>query len=257
MLPSKNPLDYPFLVLVVSFSAFWTAARVGAYFRERQLNTENDGDYDDFALLLGGALTLLGLIIGFTFSMAVNRYDQRKNYEEQEANAIGTEYVRANLLPAADAARVHTMLMNYLDQRMLHYKIRNEIQLRQLNDQTVHLQTEMWSAVTTPAAAQPSPVMALVLEGMNDVLNSQGYTQAAWWNRVPIAAWIFLIAISIFCNLLIGYGAHRNSTLRFLILPVALSVSLFLIADIDSPRGGVIRVEPRNLEAVSESLHPR
>src|SRR5258706_5887021 len=123
----------------------------------KQGNQKEDS-HEDFAFVLGATLTLLGLIVAFTFSMAVNRYDQRKNYEEQEANAIGTEYVRADLLPAADAARVHTMLMNYLDQRMLHYKIRNEIQLRQLNDQTVHLQTEMWSAVTTPAAAQPSPV---------------------------------------------------------------------------------------------------
>jgi hypothetical protein len=55
-------------------------------------------------------LTLLGLIIGFSFSMAVNRYDQRKPYEQAEANAIGTEYVRADLLPVADAAKVHTLL---------------------------------------------------------------------------------------------------------------------------------------------------
>jgi hypothetical protein len=115
----------------------------------------------------------------------------------------------------------------------------------------------MWSAVSIPAAAQPSPVMALVLVGMNDVLNSQGYTQAGWWNRVPIAAWVLLIAISTFCNMMIGYGAHRNNTFRFLILPIALSLSLFLIADIDSPRGGVIRIHPQNLEALSESLHPR
>jgi hypothetical protein len=57
---------------------------------------------------------LLGLIIGFSFSMATSRYDQRKNYEEAEANAIGTEYVRADLLPAADAATVRTLLRKYL-----------------------------------------------------------------------------------------------------------------------------------------------
>jgi hypothetical protein len=189
--------------------------------------------------------------------MAVNRYDQRKNYEEQEANAIGTEYFRADLLPAADAARVRAMLVSYLDERMLDYKARSDEKVRQINTQTALLQNEMWSAVTTPAAAQQTPVMALVLSGMNDVLNSQGYTQAAWWNRVPTPAWILLITISIFCNLLIGYGANRSSTFRFLILPVALSISLFLIADIDSPRSGIIRVRPQNLEAVFDSLHPR
>jgi hypothetical protein len=256
MLPSQNPLDYPSAIFIFTFFVFWFSARAGAYyFRERHLKPENDGDYEDFALLLGGTLTLLGLIIGFTFSMAVSRYDQRKNYEEQEANAIGTEYARADLLPAADAARVRAMLLSYLDQRILDYKTRNEDQIRQINRQIARLQTKMWSAVSTLATAQPSPVMVLVLWGMNDVLNSQGYAQAASWNRVPIAAWIFMIAISVFCNLLVGYGAHRNNTFRFLILPIALSVSLFLIADIDSPRGGVIRVRPQNLEALAESLH--
>ena len=61
---------------------------------------------EDFGFILAATLTLLGLIIGFSFSMATSRYDQRKNYEEAEANAIGTEYVRADLLPAADAATV-------------------------------------------------------------------------------------------------------------------------------------------------------
>jgi hypothetical protein len=257
MHPSHNPLDYPFLILVLTFFAFWTSAWAGDYVRKRRRNPEKADDHEDFALLLGSTLTLLALIIGFTFSMAVNRYDQRKNYEEQEANAIGTEYVRADILPAADAARVRAMLISYLDERILNYKTRNEDQVRQIDTQTASLQTEMWSAVTTPALAQQTPVMALVLEGMNDVLNSQGYTQAAWWNRVPSPAWILLISISIFCNMLIGYGARRSSAFRFFILPVALSVSLFLIAEIDSPRSGIIRVWPRNLEAVSDSLHRR
>ena len=91
---------------------------------------------------------------------------------------------------------------------------------------------------------------------MNDVLNSQGYTQAAWWNRIPIAAWGLMVAIAICCNLLIGYGARRpkgQGTL-FLVLPLVVSISFFLIADIDSPRGGVIRVSPQNLESLSQSL---
>ena len=90
---------------------------------------------------------------------------------------------------------------------------------------------------------------------MNDVLNSQGYTQAAWWNRIPTAAWWLMAAIAIGCNLLIGYGAHRTNGLLFLVLPLAVSVSFFLIADIDSPRAGVIRVQPQNLISLSLTLH--
>jgi len=249
-----NPLDHPILILVVSLLTFWLAASIGNSLRKSKEELSAPA-HEEFMILFGGTLTLLGLIIGFTFSMAVSRYDQRKNYEEQEANAIGTEYVRADLLPAADAAKVRELLKSYLNQRILHYKTRGQQRLHQIDAETARLQTELWSAVAAPGAAQLSPVTALAVAGMNDVLNSQGYTQAAWWNRIPIAAWALMIMISIFCNLLVGYGANGKRAFLFLILPIALSIALFLIADIDSPRGGFIRVHPQNLESLAESLH--
>ena len=249
-----DPMDYPVPLLVVSLPTFWFAAWLGTSWRAGRKNVREElGDF--VAIVLGAALTLLGLIVAFTFSMAVNRYDQRKNYEEEEANAIGTEYVRADQLPAADAPKVHALLKSYLDQRILFYETRNTQELGQINTRTAQLQSEMWSATSTSAVALPSPMATFILGGMNDVLNSQGYTQAAWWNRIPAPAWLLLIVISIFCNLLIGYFAPRKSPFFLLILPIALSVSLFLIADIDSPRHGFIRVHPQNLQSLSESLH--
>ena len=101
----------------------------------------------------------------------------------------------------------------------------------------------------------PKPLgYKLSLEGMNDVLSTQGYALAAWQNRIPIAAWILLVAISVFCNLLIGYGVRGGSAFRLYILPIALSISLFLIADIDSPYRGLIHVPPQNLESLAEYL---
>jgi hypothetical protein len=127
-----NPMDHDFIFLAVSLLAFWFSGWIGVWWRARHGSiSEELRDY--FSLILGAALTLLGLIIAFTFSMAVNRYDQRKNYEEQEANAIGTEYVRASQLPPADAAKVHALLRSYLDQRILNYKARNERGLLQIN----------------------------------------------------------------------------------------------------------------------------
>src|SRR5258705_7780664 len=92
-----NPLNHPVLLFVISMPAMWFGARVGAIFHNR-LGKLDPNMLEDFKIVLGATLTLLGLIVGFTFSMAVSRYDQRKNLEEQEANAIGTEYVRADLL---------------------------------------------------------------------------------------------------------------------------------------------------------------
>jgi hypothetical protein len=175
----NNAIDHPLLILVLSFFVLSLSARIGASFLRRRRKLEDD-TREDFGVIQAAALTLLGLIIGFTFSMAVSRYDQRKNYEAEEANAIGTEYVRAALLPASDAAKVRALLRNYLDQRILFYIARDEQQISQINTGTAQLQTEMWSAVLAQAAAQPTPIIALAVSGMNDVLNSQGYTQAAW-----------------------------------------------------------------------------
>ena len=104
----------------------------------------------------------------------------------------------------------------------------------------------MWTAAQTFATAQPNPVNALAVSGMNDVINSQGYSQAAWWNRIPVAAWGLMTAIALCCNVLIGFGARaqQKKSMRplLLVLPLLVSISFFLIADIDSPRGGFIRV---------------
>ena len=251
---SNNPL----LVFLLSFIAMWLSAWIGWWFRRRQ-GTLDAELREDFGFILAATLTLLGLIIGFSFSMATSRYDQRKTYEEAEANAIGTEYVRADLLPAADAERVTALLRNYLDERIAFYKAGDGQELQQINARTAHVQADLWSAIRTPATAQPTPVMALVVSGMNDVLNSQGYTQAAYWNRIPTAAWGLMAAIAIGCNLLVGYGSQSTKAGSKLlpILPLVVSIAFMLIADIDAPRHGIILVQPQNLISLAESLTPR
>ena len=148
--------NYPLPLFVVSFVVLWISAWIGASLKTPR--AAGAGASEDFGIIQGATLTLLGLIIGFTFSMALGRYDQRKNLEEEEANAIGTEYVRADLLPAADAAKVRALLVSYLDQRVLFYTTRDEPVAR--TDQcarTAKMQSELWSAVRVPASAQPTP----------------------------------------------------------------------------------------------------
>jgi len=249
----KTELNLPFLVLGSSLIVLWISVQIGG-FVGRRLRPLRDDEREDFSVVLTATLTLLALIIGFTFSMAVSRYDQRKDYEEEEANAIGTEYVRANLLPAADRARIRTLLVQYLDQRLLFYTTRDPHELEQINLESTKLQTTMWSIVQSAGLAQPNAVVALVVSGMNDVLNRQGYTQAAWWNRIPPGAWILMLALAICSSFLIGYGKRRLGTALFSVFPVIVSVAFFLVADIDSPRRGLIRVRPQNLMSLADSL---
>jgi len=246
---------HPFLVFALTLGFLWFCAWVGAALMRRR-GALAEGAREDFGLILAATLTLLGLIIGFTFSMAISRYDLRKTYEEAEANAIGTEYLRAEYLPPADAQLARHLLEQYTSLRIEFY-VNHSYEERALIDaQTAEAQAALWSAIKAPTAIQPTPLMALVASGMNDVINSQGYSQAAWWNRIPKAAWILLILISALCNLMVGYGTRdlRSRSILLVVLPLVVSISLFLIADIDSPRGGIIHVTPQNLRSLAQSF---
>jgi hypothetical protein len=107
------------------------------------------------------------------------------------------------------------------------------------------------------AANAPTPITALSVASMNDAINAQGYSQAAAWNRIPVGAWVLLYVLGGIATAMIGYrfrsstGQHRLKP----IIPAVVATAFFLIADIDCPKGGVIRVLPENLLALSANLH--
>ena len=218
--------------------------------------TKDTGTSADLGIIQSATLTLLALIIGFTFSMAIARYDLRQIYEEAEANAIGTEFLRADLLPSKTAESIKGLLNEYLDQRILFYSKQDQETAKQITQRTMALENAMWSELLPVARIQPTPPIALAVSGMNDVINARGYTQAAWWNRIPTAAWWLMAAIAVGANILVGFGARnfRRNVGLFMIFPTMIAISFFLIADIDSPRGGVIRIEPRNLIDLKHSM---
>ena len=142
----------PFILFFCSLFALWLAAQIGLRVRA-WLSRADVPNEADFSLILGSTLTLLGLIIGFTFAMAVSRYDQRKNLEEEEANAIGTEYLRASLLSEPAATHVRSLLLSYTDQRILYYRTTEREKLPAIAASTGQLQFELWSAVATAASS--------------------------------------------------------------------------------------------------------
>jgi hypothetical protein len=249
-------LDHPIALFVVSCVFFWGATRLGAALQVKRgpLDASGRGDFD---IVLGATLTLLSLLVGFTFSMASSRYDQRKNFEEDEANAIGTAYARADLLASADAIKVHQLLRDYNALRIRFYTTSDTAQVRALNVATLRTQSQMWEAVSAAARASPTPVLALsAATSMNDAINSQGFAQAAAWNRIPMGAWVLLYALGAVATAMIGYRFRLGARhyMLMLILPGIMSTALFLIADIDCSTHGVIRIMPENLLALAPTL---
>ncbi len=247
--------EHPGVLFLGSFVLLWLVALFSRSWFVR-LRGEIAAEQEDYKVIQGTTLTLLGLIIGFTFSMSLSRYEQRKSLEEAEANAIGTEYLRADLLPPTERARVKALLLSYVDERITFYMTDDRQRLAANDARTTELQNALWTTVLGPAAASPTPVMALVVSGMNDVLNSQGYTQAAWWNRIPAPAWTLMLFIGVAAIVLLGLGSKspKGDARLMLVLPLVIATAFFLIADIDSPRAGTIRVLPLNLMSLARSL---
>jgi hypothetical protein len=244
---------YPLLVFAISLAAQWLAAFLGSFLR-RRIRPLGTAGHQDIDIILGATMTLLALIIGFSFSMAVTRYDQRKNSEEAEANAIDTAFLRADLLPADDAAHLRDLLKKYLDLRIAFYAANDPQQIVKITADTVNMQNKLWQTILPAANAHPTPIASLAVAGVNDVLSAQGSTQAAWLNRLPAGVWAIMGLIALATNVLLGVSERRKGVLLLLILPVILSTSFLLIADIDNPRGGFIHVVPHNLIAVTHAL---
>ena len=246
-------VDRPLFMLVASFVALLGAAMLGVV-AERLWSPVKASDHSELSIVQSAALTLLGLIIGFSFAMAISRYDQRKGFEEAEANAIGTAYLRASLMPDNPAAATRSALKGYLDQRIRFYLTTDQGMLVQIETERTRTSADLWGSARAMAADQPTPVSALVASGLNDVFNSTDATVAAWLDRIPIPAWWLMVMVGLGANLTLGFGARRYGSPLLLVVPLTASVAFFLIADIDSPRGGVVQVRPENLDRLAKSL---
>ncbi|NJD30605.1 MAG: DUF4239 domain-containing protein [Gammaproteobacteria bacterium] len=245
----------PLPAFIISFLLLSGTAWLGAT-RFPKLRAQAAALRQEFGVIQAATLTLLGLIIGFTFSMALDRYDQRKAFESAEASAIETAYRRAELLPDADAARVRKLILVYLDQRLAFYAARSFGEIRHEEEVTAKTRDELWKAVKDSAKANPSPLTALAVAAMSDVFSAQGNTQASWANRIPATAWMLMLAIAACATLLVGIGLRQGSGFSHVlaVLPLVIAIAFFLIADIESPRLGLISVSPGNLMSLAQSL---
>lgn len=238
------------LALVAPLLVLWLSVWLGMWLRKKTLPDKDTRD--DLLVIQAATLTLLGLIIGFSFSMAISRYDQRKVFEEAEANAIRAEFLRAELLPTTYTTKVQDLLRKYLDQRIAFYEAQDWEKLQEANRNVTQLQAELWSAVRAGTATIQAPIAVSAISGLNAVMDSQGNTQAAWLDHIPLGAWALMVTVACFASLLIGVTAHRIGVL--MVLPVVFAVAFFAISDLDHPHGGLIHPRPYNLISLSDLL---
>src|SRR5260370_7224083 len=182
-----NVMNHPLLIFVLSFVMLELSVVIGDFVRKK-LRPLEEGQREDVGVVQAAVMTLLVLLIGFAFSMAVTRYDQRKNYEEEEANAIGTEYLRAGLLPAPDTQRVRELLRQYLDQRVLFYTTHDVRRLRQTDIITIKLQNDLWSVFQARGVSRPTPIVPPPFSSTYDLLTPHDDLRSPCRYLIPFPA---------------------------------------------------------------------
>jgi hypothetical protein len=206
----------------------------------------------------GAILGMLGLLLGFTFAMAVGRYETCRELVLKEANAIGTTYLRAALLPDANRAAVESQLRAYVQTRVDFYDA-GEDQAKQNAAETAsaRLQRELWAEAVAAAKTQPNPLSVSFIVSLNETIDLDATRLNALRLRVPGAVWLLVMAVAICGCCASGYAAGSTGArggFANIVLPLLLAVVITLIADLDRPRGGLIDIKQQPLLDLQQSL---
>jgi hypothetical protein len=210
------------------------------------------------ATLQGAVLALVGLLLAFSFSLSEQRFDLRRHVVVDEANAIGTLYLRTGLWSEPARFRMRDLLRRYLDVRIESYAsgIR---ELAGLAPEADRLQYDLWSLLEQEAPRLPAPTLLLSTQALNQVIDLGTVRRAEFENRLPDSVVYMLLLAVLGAGLLIGYrpeGKQRGVAL-WAIFAVLVSGLLFVLLDLDRPRRGLIQVSQRPLLLLRESLQSR
>jgi hypothetical protein len=247
------------LLSVVVLALLVLAAEVGYRAGARAVSTLNDGAKPHLGTIFSGIIGLLALLLGFTFAMSLSRYDLRKRLVTQEANAIGTAYLRAQLLPEQEKKDVVNLLRKYVDLRLEFVRAgTDQPQLDRINGETRQLQNQIWSVLAAAIAKDDRPVTTgMFQESVNQAFDLQSERLAAMENHVPESVLILLILVASIAVLAVGYGCgigkHRHlfSTSMLIVLLVLVITG---IIDLDRPRRGLITVSQTSMIRLQSSL---
>jgi hypothetical protein len=228
----------------------------------RRLATDPKAEISNFGVVEGAVLGLYGLLIAFTFSGAAARFDVRRQQITEEANAIGTAYLRVDLLPAESQPAVRDLFRKYLDSRLETYRTalsRSEFKTGLARSATV--QTEIWVAAVAASrlpGAHPD-AGKLLLPALNEMIDITTTRMMATKIHPPLIIFALLFVMALGCATMAGYAmavARKRSWLHIGAFVVASVVAAYVVLEIEYPRVGFIRVDDADqvLYDVRESM---
>jgi len=198
------------------------------------------------SVIEGSLLGVLGLLLGFTMSMAMSRFERRTQLVLDEANAIGTAYLRTQLLPEPSAAEMANLLREYVAIRLQHANYQDPGQLAAGRREAHELQTRLWNIAVGRARADANPYLAVqVVQSLNQVIDLDAARWMAVLDRVPTPVIYVIAIVALFAAILAGYTFGIDGARKIFpmcVLGIAITVVLGVILDLDNYRRGAILV---------------
>jgi hypothetical protein len=248
-------LNHP-LLLSVSLFILLTAA-VDAGFRVATWSGANlDEERREQVASSRDALgILLSLLLGFTLALATPHYELRKQLVMDEANAISTTSLRAGMLPEPQRSQIRALLLQYVQARR-EYSLASpdKQELSSVLHRAKELQSALWQQAEAAARQSPTPFTSLFVASLNETIDLSEKRLTAMESRVPPAVWLLLLCIALLTCLTFGYHQRKRFWLLSVVTPLMIAIAMGLIADLDSPRSGFLRVDLRSLERLAQDL---
>lgn len=233
------------LIFALLFVAMEAAYRIGLRCTE-----QGEGVRTTTGIVTGGMLALFAFLLSIMFSMASDRYEQRRQSVLEEANALGTAWLRADLLGPETALRLRALMRDYTGLRI------EAISGTADWPRTGALQDAMWREAAGAAMRTPGPLAAQTIAALNQVIDMATTSRRNFRHGVPAHVLRLVVAIAILSAAAMGFqfGLHRHRQIGvILLLLFTWSVGLVLVVDIDSSRSGSVRVDPAPLVWTLES----
>lgn len=220
----------------------------GRRFGKRRLAKEAEGARAGLGVVDGAVFSLLGLLLAFSFSGAATRFEGRRALILAEANAVGTAWLRLSLLPEDVQPALRGLLREYMDRRLAMYRLANDRKaaMEQM-DRALVLQGKIWSAAVESFRTEAGQrAMVPVVSSLNEMFDIATTRIVAFQEHPPSIIFLMIGILSLISALLAGYGmagSKQRSWLHMLGFSVVLSLTVYVILDLEYPRLGLIRID--------------
>jgi hypothetical protein len=247
------------LIFFSSIVAFLAVLELSFRLGRRSLSNVPSGEISELATIQGAMLGLLALLLGFTFSMAITRFEARKQLLLDEANAIGTTFLRAQILPEPARQEVSDLLRHYVDVRIESSQFQADQQkINQAMARTDQLQRQLWAQATAMGEQHPRSVpTGLFISSLNEVIDLYTKRLVAIENHVPEIIIILLYFIAVTSFGVMGYSSGAGGRRNFfttVIASVAIAAVIIVIIDLDRPWRGLIKISQKQMIELRHNL---